>query len=157
MRNEEHDSVQPEATPPVAQPNGGQASPTAQQDSDVEFYKLEKSPELQELWARYPNLRSQLQDIYKTTLEEEWVETSEPTRGRGRGRGRGRYRGSHAGLRSRGPWTAEKGFKRGLGKVRRWRDSCEDGAGGIDNEGFMRLASLVLAESGSQKQAADVT
>lgn len=86
----------------------------------------------------YPRLRDQLRDIYQATREEEWVEI-QPSAGRGRGRG----------TRSRGPWTAEKGFKRGLGKVRQYRQRCEEGLEtGKDAEGFMRFSRLVNGEDG---------
>lgn len=54
--------------------------------------------------------------------------------------------------RSRGPWTAEKGFHRGLGRVQKWRDSCESGAGGVDGEAFKRFVALVLGENATQEE-----
>lgn len=100
---------------------------------------LGTSAELHELFTRYPQLRSQLYDIYKTTLEEEWVEF-QPQAGRGRG-GNGRGRG---GVRNRGQWTREKGFSRGLGKVKKSRERCEAGLDtGRDAEGFLRFVALV--------------
>lgn len=110
---------------------------------------LASSQELKELFSQYPRLRNQLRDIYKVTLEEEWVEARAPTRGRGFGRGRGAQNRGRGG--SRGPWTAEKGFNRGLGKVRKWRDSCEEGSStGTGAEGFMKFVALVNGESSSQ-------
>lgn len=103
---------------------------------------LGTSSELQNLFAQYPQLRSQLYDIYKTTLEEEWVEFQpQPSRGRGRGRG---GRGGAGGYRNRGQWTREKGFNRGLGKVRKLRERCDAGLEtGKDAEGFMRFVALI--------------
>ena len=100
-----------------------------------------KSPDLEPLLIRYPQLRAQLRDIYKTTLEKEWIELQyKPQTGRG-GRANSRGRG---GYRNRGPWTREKGFNRGLGKVRKYRDQCEAGLEiGNDAEGFMRFVALV--------------
>lgn len=61
----------------------------------------------------------------------------------GRGRG-GNGRGRGGGVRSRGQWTREKGFNRGLGKVRKARERCEAGLDtGKDAEGFMRFVALV--------------
>ncbi|CAL5872994.1 uncharacterized protein PFLUO_LOCUS7263 [Penicillium psychrofluorescens] len=97
------------------------------------------SPELKDLLQRCPQLRGQLQDTYQTTLEEEWVEWHPPA-------GRGRSRGGSA-RRSRGPWTAEKGFNRGLGKVRQLRQRCEAGLEtGPGAEGFMQFLALVTQE-----------
>lgn len=103
---------------------------------------LGTSSELQNLFAQYPQLRSLLYDIYKTTLEEEWVEFQpQPSRGRGRGRG---GRGGAGGYRNRGQWTREKGFNRGLGKVRKLRERCDAGLEtGKDAEGFMRFVALI--------------
>ena len=112
---------------------------------------LGKSPELQDLFRQSPELRDRLRDIYKTTLEEEWVEVQAqpPQAGRGRPNGRGR-----GGYRNRGPWTREKGFNRGLGKVRKYRERCEEGLEvGKDAEGFMRFVALVEAQSQSQGPA----
>ncbi|KAL1854609.1 hypothetical protein Plec18167_003272 [Paecilomyces lecythidis] len=107
---------------------------------------LASSKELQELFEKYPQLRIRLRDIYKVTLEEEWIEARAPARGRGFGRGRGSYGRGRGG--SRGPWTAEKGFKRGLGKVKNWRDSCEEGSStGSDAEAFMKFVALVNGEN----------
>lgn len=98
------------------------------------------SAEIKELLEKYPQLRSQLQEIYQATLEEEWVEWhTTPIRGRGRGRGRGGPT-----RRSRGSWTTEKGFNRGLGKVRKLRQDCEEGTEtGHAAEAFMRFMALV--------------
>ncbi|OAX81190.1 hypothetical protein ACJ72_04470 [Emergomyces africanus] len=116
------------------------------------FKDLESPQALNDLFARYPALRSQLREIYKLTLEEEWVETnySNYGRGRGRGRGRGAFAGRGGG-RSRGPWNEEKGFNRGLGKVRRLRESLESNnygaASSADIEGFRQFSALVLADN----------
>lgn len=100
-----------------------------------------KSPDLEPLLNRYPQLRAQLRDMYKTTLEEEWVELQYQPQA---GRGRANARGGRGGYRSRGPWTREKGFNRGLGKVRKYKERCETGLEiGKDAEGFMRFVALV--------------
>ncbi|KAJ5617862.1 hypothetical protein N7537_002976 [Penicillium hordei] len=100
------------------------------------------SSEMKELLTQHPELRSQLQDMFQSTLEEEWEESyTAPARGRGHGRGRGR--GGFA-PRSRGPWTSEKGFNRGLGRVRKLRQDCEEGTEtGQAAEAFMRFMALV--------------
>ncbi|EER29244.1 HIT zinc finger family protein [Coccidioides posadasii C735 delta SOWgp] len=105
------------------------------------------SGELQELFNQHPTLRSRLRDIHRITLEEEWIEMGRSIQSRSRGRGRDGY-----GQRpmNRGPWTIEKGFKRGLGRVRKWRESCEAGSGGADGAAFMRFIALVLGEDGAQ-------
>lgn len=104
------------------------------------------SPELKELLLRHPQLRSQLHEIYRGTQEDQWVEWyTPPTRGRGHGRG-----GRAPTRRSRGPWTSEKGFNRGLGRVRKFRHDCEEGTEtGADAEAFMQFLALV---SGEQRQ-----
>jgi hypothetical protein len=79
------------------------------------------------------------------TLEREWVEVKSSSYARGRDRGRSGYT-ARGGGRITGSWTAEKGFNRGLDKVRRWRESCEDGVGGANSEGFRQFAALVLGE-----------
>lgn len=106
---------------------------------------IASSPELKELLSRHPQLRDHLHEIYRSTLEEEWVEWyTQPTRGRGHGRG-----GKTPTRRSRGPWTAEKGFNRGLGRVRKLRQSCEDGTEtGKGAEAFMRFFALVNGQEG---------
>ncbi|PGH19089.1 hypothetical protein AJ79_00123 [Helicocarpus griseus UAMH5409] len=106
---------------------------------------LESSQALRDLFVRYPNLRSQLRDIYNLTLEEEWVEMK-PNYNHGRGRGRGRGGQHGRGGRSRGPWTEEKGFNRGLGKVKRLRENLENNIDVSDCEGFGQFAALVLAD-----------
>lgn len=126
---------------------------TAQQGQYPSLEKLESSPQLSNLLTQFSNLRSRLREIYKLTLEEEWVETSKPNYGRGGRQSQGRDpHNSRGATRNRGPWTAEKGFNRGLGKVRHWRDSCEEGACGVDDEGFMQFISLVLRQGGSDEQ-----
>ncbi|KAE8379105.1 hypothetical protein BDV26DRAFT_174399 [Aspergillus bertholletiae] len=101
---------------------------------------LGSSPQLMDLLDRYPALRDQLRDIYKATLEEEWVETQVQGGRRPFGRGKGAPR-------SRGPWTREKGFNRGLGKVRKLREMCEEGSEvGKSAEGYMRFVALVNGE-----------
>ncbi|KAK2742474.1 hypothetical protein FQN57_005365 [Myotisia sp. PD_48] len=120
------------------------------QNSLNDFSTLEHSPKLQELWTRFPTLRSKLLEVYKLTLEEEWIETGPPTYGRGRGRGRGNHSRMHG--RSRGPWTPGKGFNRGVGKVRKWRESCEANGPSIGNtnwankEAFRQFIALVNPE-----------
>jgi len=127
----------------------GPLSSDQRQRATLDFTRLESSPELEALWHRFPLLRPKLREIYKITLETEWVEMKAPSYTRGRGRGKFGY--AVRGGKTMGPWTQEKGFHRGLGKVRKWRESCEDGVGGVDHEGFMQFAALVLAECGSQE------
>lgn len=105
------------------------------------------SSEITELLHRHPQLRSQLHDIYRGTQEEEWVEWyNPPSRGRPHGRG-----GKPPARRSRGPWTAEKGFNRGLGRVRKLRQDCDAGTeSGATAEAFMHF--LALANNDQQTQ-----
>ncbi|RDW70608.1 zinc finger HIT domain-containing protein [Aspergillus mulundensis] len=96
------------------------------------------STRIKDVLERYPPLRDQLRDIYTATLEEQWVE-GPAYKDRPRHFGRGKQP-----PRSHGPWTREKGFKRGLGKVRKYRGQCDDGSEtGKVAEGFMRLLTLV--------------
>ncbi|KAJ5719158.1 hypothetical protein N7493_007613 [Penicillium malachiteum] len=98
------------------------------------------STELQALLQRYPQLRSQLHEIYRAAQEDEWVEWyTPPSRGRMHGRG-----GRGPSRRSRGPWSSEKGFNRALGKVRKLRQDCEEGTEtGVAAEAFMQFLTLV--------------
>ncbi|KAJ5894944.1 hypothetical protein N7495_006635 [Penicillium taxi] len=101
---------------------------------------IDKYTELKELLDRFPQLRSQLREIYEATQEEKWVEWYRPPM-----RGRPSARGRSQGKKSRGPWTAEKGFKRGLGKVRKFRQDCDDEEEtGTPAEAFMRFYDLAI-------------
>ncbi|OKL59540.1 hypothetical protein UA08_05362 [Talaromyces atroroseus] len=94
--------------------------------------------EYQKLLAEYPGLRIKLRDIYKTTQEEAWDTAS--------------FTPHHRERPNRGAWTAEKGFNRGVGKVRKWRETCEDGeCTGSDAEGFMKFIALVVGERGDME------
>ncbi|PYH78253.1 HIT finger domain protein [Aspergillus uvarum CBS 121591] len=109
-----------------------------QTETALDIKSLGTSSQLKELLDRFPSLRDQLQDIYQATLEEEWQET-QPYAGRPRGFGRGRATHRH-----RGPWTREKGFNRGVGKVRKLRERCEEGDEvGKKAEGYMRFMALI--------------
>ncbi|PYH96341.1 HIT finger domain protein [Aspergillus ellipticus CBS 707.79] len=122
--------------------NGDATSETAPKvRNGLDLKSLGSSPELQELLDRFPSLREQLYDIYKATLEEEWVETQNHAgHHAGRGRHFGRGKGPH---RHHGPWTREKGFNRGRGKVRKLRERCEEGLEtGKAAEGFVRFMAL---------------
>ncbi|OXV12022.1 hypothetical protein Egran_00216 [Elaphomyces granulatus] len=106
---------------------------------------LGSSKELEDIFTQYTGLRQQLRDIYKATLEEGWVDSQVFDGARGFGRRRGVYKRSGSG--HRGVWTAEKGFKRGLARVRQWRERCEDGLStGPDAEGFVEFVALVTGE-----------
>ncbi|KAL4963841.1 zinc finger HIT domain-containing protein [Aspergillus stella-maris] len=97
----------------------------------------ELSSQIKNLLERYPPLRDQLRDIYQATLEEQWVEG--PVR-----KDRFRHFRGKQQPRTRGPWTREKGFKRGVGKVKKYREECEGGSVlGKGAEGFMQLLTLV--------------
>ena len=110
-----------------------------QQRSGLDLETLGSSRELGDLLRQFPELRAQLRDMYRATLEEAWESQAPPQRGRGKG------------PRNRGAWTHEKGFKRGLGKVRKYRQICEDGSvSGKDAEGFMRFVKLVNGENEHQ-------
>lgn len=105
---------------------------------------LGSSKELQDIFTRFPGLRGKLREIYRATLEEEWASAQHSDLGRRHDRRRGHHRGGGG---NKEPWTAEKGFNRGLTKVRKWRESCEDGKStGPDAEGFMRFIALVNDE-----------
>lgn len=132
----------------------GLLAPRDEQAGPVNLDSLGASQELQEILNQHPGLRRKLRDIYKITLEEEWVSDPQPDAGRGRDRRRGcTHRGHHG--HGRGPWTEGKGFKRGLGKVRKWRESCEAGDSvGSDSEGFMKFRALVNGDHESQPSAA---
>lgn len=122
---------------------------TTSQTNEISSAAVATSPELQALLSRYPQLRNQLHEIYQATQEEEWQEWyTPPTRGRPYGRG-----GRGPSRRSRGSWTAEKGFNRGLGKVRKLRQDCEGGSEiGVKAEAFMEFLAIVNKDRQSQSQ-----
>lgn len=143
---------------PVLQPHANPANNTLVTsnipNAALHFQNLESSQALKDLFTKFPALRSQLREIYKLTLEEEWVEMKHSNYGRGRGRGRGGFSGR--GGRSRGPWNEEKGFNRGLGKVRRLRETLESNNGpanGAEIEGFRQFAALVLAGNNTPRDS----
>ncbi|GFF94458.1 hypothetical protein IFM61606_06320 [Aspergillus udagawae] len=105
---------------------------------------LASSPQIKDLLAQSPQLRDCLHDIYKITLEEEWIEQGPAGRSRPYHRGRGGYR-------NRGSWTREKGLNRGLGKVRKLRERCEEGLEtGKHAEAFMKFMALISGENQHQ-------
>ncbi|KAF3394012.1 hypothetical protein F1880_005043 [Penicillium rolfsii] len=126
-------------------PQNGDAAPvaagnTTSKTNETSTAAIASSPELQALLSRYPQLRSQLHEIYQATQEEEWQEWYTPLM-RGRPYGRG---GRGPSRRSRGSWTTEKGFNRGLGKVRKLRSDCEGGSEiGVKAEAFMEFLTIV--------------
>lgn len=124
-----------QATDARPQPNEANGQ-VIEDGNNLKFQKL--ASQIKDLFEQCPTLRDQLRDIYKATLEEQWVEG--PVH-----KDRPRHFGkSRPPPRSRGPWTREKGFKRGLGKVRKYREQCEDGSEtGKGAEGLMRLLALV--------------
>ncbi|KAL6234122.1 hypothetical protein BDW75DRAFT_213298 [Aspergillus navahoensis] len=134
-----------DATEPQPQPSEVNGHITSEKNQAVahghDLTPQGLSTQIKDLFERYPPLRDQLRDIYKATLEEQWVERP-AYNGRSRHFGRGKPP-----PRSHGPWTREKGFKRGLGKVRKYRALCEDGSEtGKGAEGFMRLLAIVNEE-----------
>ena len=81
--------------------------------------------ELNELFKKYPTLKEQLRDIYRTTQQtEEREEDKNSFRGgfggRARGRGRGRGQGTNPAIStSQHRWDPEKGSDRGLRQLER--------------------------------------
>lgn len=148
--NEDSKATSTAVTAPTSPQNGATAAgnPTSKVN-EPSTATIALSPELQALLSRYPQLRDQLLDIYQATQEEEWQEWyTPPTRGRPYGRG---SRGSSR--RSRGSWTAEKGFNRGLGKVRKLRQDCEGGSEvGVKAEAFMEFLAIVNKDRQAQSQ-----
>lgn len=95
------------------------------------------SDKFKEILDNTPGLRAKLHNIYKSTLEEAW-DSGPPNRPGQQSRKGGK--GPH-----RGPWTEEKGFRRGQGLVQAWRVQCEEGLDtSPEAEGFMRFRELVL-------------
>ncbi|KAJ5231780.1 uncharacterized protein N7469_006368 [Penicillium citrinum] len=130
--NEAHESSTPNnAEQPLA--NGvsqnEQITATESKNDKSTPGSIATSPEVTELFRRYPKLRNQLHDIYKSTLEGvvSMVEGGRaPTR------------------RSRGPWTSEKGFNRGMGRVKKFRQDYEEGyETGVAAEAFVQFLNLV--------------
>ncbi|KAJ6144296.1 hypothetical protein N7470_008191 [Penicillium chermesinum] len=141
---------EPNEAPVANQPTNGETlqeaviEDTSQKSS---IAAIGGSTEIQELLRRYPQFREQLYETYLATKEEEWVEWyTKPARGRSFGRG-----GKAPTRRSRGQWTTEKGFNRGLGKVRKLRKDCEEGTEtGRTAEAFMQFLKLVNQSSATQ-------
>lgn len=118
-----------------------------EQEKSTKLEGFSSSEEAQKLFAEYPGLRAKLREIYKTTQEEEWNSASlAPSHNR-----YNNYK-HHNNNRPPPTWTAERGFNRGLGKVRKWREGCEGGDfTDSDAEGFMKFIALAAPENeGSQ-------
>ncbi|KAL3472888.1 hypothetical protein BJX99DRAFT_206540 [Aspergillus californicus] len=115
--------------------NIGENGQTTRNGHDLSLRAL--SSKMKELLEGCSPLRDQLRDIYKATLQDQWVEGPVYDRPQHYGRGKPTQR-------TRGPWTREKGFNRGLGKVRKYRGHCDNGLEtGKGAEGFMQLLALV--------------
>ncbi|MCJ1403975.1 hypothetical protein MMC11_007199 [Xylographa trunciseda] len=103
------------------------------------YTTLLKSTELEQLFARYPQLKSQLTSIYTATLEPSQEDQENDarrwkraTRGRGRGRGRGNTYDSPV------PWTRERGLKDAMRQLRNVRR-----VEGQQGEGLREFSALV--------------
>lgn len=149
--NQESQTTSAAAPAPTPLQNGDTTPETAgnstSKKNETSAAVIAASPEIQALLSRYPSLRSQLHEIYQATQEEEWQEWyTPPTRGRPYGRG-----GRGPSRRSRGSWTAEKGFNRGLGKVRKLRQDCEGGTEtGVKADAFMEFLAVVNMDREAQ-------
>lgn len=124
---------------------------TTTTSSRQEDVRSEFSERLQILFKRFPNLRSQLREIYEMTLEERWNDhfPSLPAHHRGHGRRRSRNHDRDRVMKKRGPWTTENGFDRGLSRVMQWREIYEenpDATRGKDAEGFHQFVGLVATQ-----------
>ncbi|RHZ44014.1 uncharacterized protein CDV56_102876 [Aspergillus thermomutatus] len=143
------------ATDALQTPPHGTSEPEANESSNAQAKRnaynveaLASSPQIKDLLAQNPQLCDCLRDIYKITLEEEWIEQGPA------GRSRPYHRGRGGGYRNRGSWTREKGFNRGLGKVRKLRERCEEGLEtGKHAEGFMKFMALINSENQHQPPA----
>jgi zinc finger HIT domain-containing protein 3 len=101
------------------------------------------SKELGNIFTQYTSLHGKLRDIYRATLEEEWIESRTSDSWGLNGKKAGYYRSGER----RGPWTAEKGFNRGMQMAKRWREDCEEGLiPGPEAEGFLKFVNLVISE-----------
>ncbi|KAI5306995.1 hypothetical protein KEM56_005745 [Ascosphaera pollenicola] len=123
---------------PAAAAQGLNTEKTPPAEEFPDFHRLASSRELQELFKRSPSLRDGLQGIYQLSLEENWMETI-----RARESNRGRYKGPQT--RHLGRWTEEKGFKRGLGKVKKIRNN-NDRSNTFDQVAFGEFCRLVLGQ-----------
>ncbi|KAI5296359.1 hypothetical protein KEM52_003590 [Ascosphaera acerosa] len=120
----------------TAKATSGTQSPTGEVP---DLATLAASQELQALFKKSPSLRSGLRSIYELTLEENWVESTRVRDFSRRGhRGRGGLQ-----MRRLGRWTDEKGFKRGLGKVKKIT-SGEDRYHSMDEAAFGEFVRLAL-------------
>lgn len=139
-------------TPPAHEPeaHGGSTRPlpgtVGAAASGSIFSVLENSQKLQALFVMYPHLRSQLREIYRTTLPptNDYLacglghDASYQQVQRGRGGGRGVI--SRAGsTKQQGPWNSDRGTQEGIDALSRAK--LEFGKGG---EGVREYANLVL-------------
>jgi zinc finger HIT domain-containing protein 3 len=107
------------------------------------FSKLETSIELQQLFSKYPSLRSQLRQIHKCTRPPEPDTEEQPTDSRSFGN-KGRSR-----VDDRGNWSAEKGFGRGLSLLKRLRDGDNGDSEGLGE--FSQLVHMVTPVEGMEE------
>ncbi len=123
---------------------GGNVAPEAlgrpRESGSSQLETLRSSPELQLLFEKYPQLRSQLHDIYMATIE------SRPGHGHHsyghhhyrKGCDRGRVRGAGR-VVVHGPWTAERSLREGHRRLENARELQ-----GVKREGIEEFSKLAL-------------
>ncbi|MCJ1352203.1 MAG: hypothetical protein MMC33_002187 [Icmadophila ericetorum] len=151
----------------------GKDAPAPTSSLKDSFQSLLSSPTLQQLYLRYPLLKSQLQSVYAHTVErhddsapvgadEDDVGDYHPEnedgdgdspdrsrswrgrgRGRGRGYGRGRGRGGKRGGRERGRERAPWTQERGWKRAMREMQRVRD-MPGVQGEGLREVGRLIL-------------
>ena len=105
------------------------------------YTTLLKSNDLEQLFTRHTQLKSQISSIYTATLEPSQKDQDDEVRrrkraSRGRGRGRGRSRGNTHD--NPAPWTRERGIKDAMRQLRRVR-----GLEGQQGEGLREFSVFV--------------
>lgn len=127
------------ASSPVLAPTTKTPEKDGNEQVQDSYTSLLRSTELEQLFVRYPQLKSQLKSIYTATLEPSQEDQENESRRRNRaGRGRGRGRGRRNTYDSPAPWTRERGLKDAMRQLRNVRR-----AEGQQGEGLREFSALV--------------
>jgi zinc finger HIT domain-containing protein 3 len=107
------------------------------------------APEIQELFIRYPKLRTQLRSVYEATLEHHHIEQhSSHLRGSNANRGRGRGYHREPDHVYKQQWTTEKAINSGLKRLQR-----DLQASNTDSNGLAEFCKTVARIRGGRSVA----
>lgn len=122
-----------DSPPPPPQPSKGipRAGTVAAAGYKGPFAALDSSKELQELFRKHPNLRSQLEDINSATLP--------PAEGNRFGEG-----GSRRGGKREEPWNVDRGLQKGVEALSKARNTNGDDGRCIRE--YSRLVLQILSD-----------